>query len=332
MKKLLTVSALGAALAIGAVALATSGTPRDTEPVGSPPAPVTSSSPDTTAPSARTHAKRAAARQNVAIRFTATQGTRPVTCGTVLRGLGTTKATSRPLDLRFYVSNVRMVRRNGSSVKLKLTRNDQWNLTRGSQSVSLIDLENGTKGCVGDRRMNAVIRGTVPRGKYTGVTYTLGVPLALNHTDPTRTPAPLNVMAMGWSWQAGRKFAKIELAKPRIPARTGRDFLVHLGSTGCKGVPTGTNAMNCSAQNRGKVLFRSFSPSTERIALDLSTLTAGIDPTRDRGGAAGCMSGATDPECATVFRAAGINWSANGRGTGRVVGDGTSQRLFRVVR
>ena len=155
-------------------------------------------------------------------------------CGTRLTGVGTTKATTRLQDLRLYVSNVRLVRRDGSSVKLQLRRNDAWNLTRGGQAVTLIDLENGTSGCAGAARMNTVITGTVPKGTYTGITYTLGMPLALNHTDPTSSPAPLNLIAMTWSWQSGRKFTQIELDAPSARGVTGPDFFVHLGSTGCK--------------------------------------------------------------------------------------------------
>lgn len=321
MKTLLSVGALGAALTISAVAVAQG----DSSPGGRT-APIPSTHLATTA---RAHASM---RQPVTIRFTAVQGARPIRCGTTLTGVGTTKATTHLLDMRFYVSNVRLVRKNGSSVKLALRRNDQWNLTRGSQSVTLIDLENGAAGCAGDVRMNAVIRGTVPKGTYAGVTYTLGVPLALNHTDPTRTPAPLNLIAMGWSWQSGRKFAKVELTRPQAGDVTGPDFFVHLGSTGCEGVPDGTNAMTCSAPNRAKVLFRSFNPAKQKIALDIAAMTSSVDVTRNGGGAAGCMSGPTDPECGSVFRAAGINWSPNGRGTGRSVGDGSSQRLFRIVR
>lgn len=326
MKKLLSVSALGAALAISAVAMAYGGSPGGTSA-----ATVDSARTATTTAPARSHAPTAK-RQAVTIRFTAIQGARTIRCGTRLTGVGTTKATTRLQDLRLYVSNVRLVRRNGSSVKLQLRRNDAWNLTRGGQAVTLIDLENGTSGCAGDARMNTVITGTVPKGTYTGITYTLGMPLALNHTDPTSSPAPLNLIAMTWSWQSGRKFTQIELDAPSARGVTGPDFFVHLGSTGCKGVPTGTNAMTCTAPNRAKVLLRSFNPATQRIALDIGALTSTVDVTRNGGGASGCMSGPTDPECGGVFRAMGLNWAANGSGTGRTVGDGASQRLFRVVK
>lgn len=324
MNKRLTLGALGAALAISTVTVAHAASSQAAK------AAMTSAPTADAKTSVRgTHA--VSSRQPVTIRFTATQGTRPIRCGTALTGVGTTDASTRLKDMRFYVSNVRLVRRNGTSVKVKLRRDDQWNLTRGSQSVTLIDLENGRGGCTGDARMNTMVVGTVPRGTYAGITYTVGVPLALNHTNPTATPAPLNLIALNWSWQAGRKFTQIELVRPTTGKVVGPDFLVHLGSTGCQGVPTGRNAMSCTAPNRAKVLFRSFNPARQRIALDLDAMTARIDVTRNRGGAAGCMSGTTDPECGGIFRAAGLHWSADGRGTGRTVGDGTRQRLFRVI-
>jgi hypothetical protein len=60
-------------------------------------------------------------------------------------------------------------------------------------------------------------------------------------------------------------------------------------------------------------------------------LFAASDVTRNLGGAQGCMSGATDPECAAVFDALGIDWRADGSGSGLPLGEGRSQRVFRVL-
>jgi len=275
-----------------------------------------------------------ATRQPVQIGFTAVNGTSAVKCGTPVTGLGVNGASAQIQDLRFYVSNVRMVRANGTSVPVRLRANDQWNLSRAGQSVTLIDLENGTGACAdeGDRRMNSLVRGTVPTGRYVGVTMTVGVPLALNHTDPTATPAPLNLVSMNWSWQSGRKYTKIELARPSVPGgETGKDFNFHVGSTGCQGNPMTGDRISCRAPNRMKVLFKRFNPATQRIAFDVRTMTAGLDLTRDQGGAAGCMAGPLDPEC-VVMRRGAIDWKADGTGNGRILGDGTLQRLFKVVR
>ncbi len=280
-------------------------------------------------------AATAPARQSVDIDFTAVNGTQRVACGVPLTNLGTTGATAQVQDLRFYVSNVRMMRANGTSVPVRLRANDGFNLTRNGQSITLIDLENGTGLCAdeGDRRMNSRVRGTVPAGRYTGVTMTVGVPLALNHTDPTTTAAPLNLISMNWSWQSGRKYTKIELGRPQAPgaAAPGKDFMFHVGSTGCVGNPMAGERVSCNAPNRMKVTFKRFDPARQRIAFDIRAMTAGLDVTVDQGGAAGCMAGPKDPEC-VVMRRGAIDWRADGTGTGRILGDGTLQRLFRLVR
>jgi uncharacterized repeat protein (TIGR04052 family) len=135
-----------------------------------------------------------------------------VTCGTPIDGLGTTAQTAQLQDFRFFVSEVELIRRNGRAVTVKLAPNSAYRYTRGGVGVTLIDLENGAGACAVDvtKRMNASVKGTVPRGEYVGAAWTVGVPFALDHTDAAATPAPLNSAAMGWSWQVGRKFAKIE--------------------------------------------------------------------------------------------------------------------------
>ena len=58
---------------------------------------------------------------------------------------------------------------------------------------------------------------------------------------------------------------------------------------------------------------------------------AGNDITRNQAGAAGCMSGGTDPECAGVFQALAIDWKADGTGTGLPIAGGAAQTVFRPV-
>jgi len=278
-------------------------------------------------------AQGAAAHQNmtVTIPFTAVNGTAPVSCGTPITGLGTTAATAQLKDLRFYVSNVRMVRRDGSSVLLKLTPKKGSVVSRGGNRVTMIDLENGTGSCdQGDAAVNSVIRGTVPHAAYVGMRFYMGVPFPLNHSDTVGAPAPLDLTAMTWSWQAGRKFAKIELTDPAGAAGTwtAKTFMVHLGSTGCLGNPATGGTANCIASNRMTVRFAAFNPATQKVAVDVGALVAGTDVTVNRGGAAGCMSGGTDPECGPVFTALGIDWKPDGTGTGASPG---TQTLFRAM-
>jgi uncharacterized repeat protein (TIGR04052 family) len=268
----------------------------------------------------------------VAIPFTAVAGSTPVGCSAPITGLGTTGATARLQDLRFYISNVRLVKASGRSVPVTLAKSP-FNHTQGANGVTLIDLENGKGACAseGDRRENRLIRGTVPEGKYIGVRMYVSVPEALSHTDITAAPAPLDLAGMAWSWQFGRKFTKIELADPDGAGGTWKDkvFFVHIGSTGCTGNPARGARVRCTDPNRMLIRFPSFDVTKERIAIDLETLTDGNDITVNRAAAPGCMSEATDPECDGVMRAAmGLSWRPDGSGTGRPAG---AQTLFRAI-
>jgi uncharacterized repeat protein (TIGR04052 family) len=84
-------------------------------------------------------------------------------------------------------------------------------------------------------------------------------------------------------------------------------WMLHLGSTGCKGDPLTGEIISCSSANRIPVRFAAFNPEKQRVTLDLETLFAGIDLNRDAGGATGCMSGPFDPECAPIFEKLGLN-------------------------
>jgi uncharacterized repeat protein (TIGR04052 family) len=272
--------------------------------------------------------------RDIALEFGAVSGTTAVKCATPIVGLGSGAVTAQLKDFRFYVSNVRMVRADGSEAALVLGADDAWNLSAGNDRVTLIDLEDATGSCAGGTAAtNAVVRGTVPAGAYVGVKFTMGVPFALNHTDYAAAPQPLASQAMAWSWQSGRKFAKIEVTDPdgAIGNWTAKTFNVHLGSTGCTGNPANGQTVSCSAPNRMEVSLGNFDASAQKIAVDLQALLAGTDITVNRAGAAGCMSGGTDPECPNVFRALAIDWKADGTGTGQPIAGGASQTLFRAI-
>ncbi|HUO72311.1 MAG TPA: MbnP family copper-binding protein [Solirubrobacteraceae bacterium] len=262
--------------------------------------------------------------QSVKLRFAAVAGGHPVTCGRLIQGLGTTHQGAQLQDLRFYVTDVELLRRKGSPVRITLRGGAPYQVIRKGKSVTLIDLENGTGACkaAGTPGTNPFVQGTVPRGTYTGVRFTVGVPPALNHTDTVSAPAPLNVDAMAWSWQYGRKFMRIEFVDPGGPtgAWPAHQFLVHLGSTGCSGNPATGQAAGCTALNMPVVVLNHFNLQRQLVALDLGKLLAGDDITVNRADEPGCMSGPTDPECGSVFGALGLSWRTDGRGTGRSTG------------
>lgn len=279
----------------------------------------------------------AAATKHVDLKFAAMAGKQPVACGTAIPGLGMASQSAQLADLRFYVSGVALIRGDGKAVPVKL-RASSFQLTRKAGSVTLIDLENGKGGCSqeGTAATNADVRGTVPAGRYKGLRYTVGVPEALNHTDLSAAPAPLNLTAMGWSWQVGRKFLKIETTDP--------SFMVHLGSTGCTGNPAGGASVTCTSSNRVVVRMTSFDPSRQKVAVDVKALLAGSDlsggmssmgtmgmaaqPGMDMDTGAACMSGPGETNCAPVFKALGIGWNTK---SGGGAASPSKQTVFRAM-
>ncbi|MBP6676294.1 MAG: metallo-mystery pair system four-Cys motif protein [Vitreoscilla sp.] len=274
----------------------------------------------------------------VTLNFDIVAGTTPVRCGTAVSGLGTGAVAAQPKDLRYYVSAVKFIKADGTEVPLTLGNNDDWNLTVGNDSVSLIDLEDATGSCptaTGTAATNAKITGTVlgGAGAYTGVKFEMGVPFALNHSLYSSATKPLDLAAMAWSWQSGRKFAKVEVTDPAgaTGTWTAKTFNFHLGSTGCTGNPANGETVACTVPNRAVVKLASFNATTQKIALDVKTLLAGEDVTVNAAGAAGCMSGGTDPECDTVFTAMDLGWNAAGTGTGLPLSGGASQTVFKAL-
>jgi uncharacterized repeat protein (TIGR04052 family) len=271
----------------------------------------------------------------VSITFEARSGDTPVACGQVLDKMGSTQASGRLMDFRFYISEARLIRADGTLVPLALGSNTVWQYTSAQgDAVTLIDLEDGTDACgeEGSAGKNALINGTVPAGRYTGLLMTLGVPQALNHSDTAKAPAPLDSVAMGWGWQAGRKFMKIELteAVERSWPLRSPTFYVHLGSTNCVGSAV-LGTVKCGVPNRGLIRLDDFDSRTHKIVVDIQSLLAGTNVTINQGGSGGCMSQGTDLDCLHVFEALGIDWASNGAGTGLPLQEGPAQTTFRKV-
>jgi uncharacterized repeat protein (TIGR04052 family) len=274
--------------------------------------------------------------QKVSIDFAAVAGSEPVSCGRPIAGLGTGSRTAELTDLRFYVTDVKLLRKGGGSVALTPPANSSWSYAKGDAAVTLIDLENGAGACAaeGTKATNASVTGTVPKGAYVGVSYSVSVPDSLSHSDLTTMPAPLNNSAMAWSWQAGRKFMKIEVSEDGGPAWASKTFFVHIGSTGCKGNPAAGERVRCSLPNQDEVTLRKFNPARQKIAVDLKALLAGVAvegsagsamPMMEMGGMdemGGCMSATTSPDCKPIFKALGLKLGTDKK---------TTQTTFRVV-
>lgn len=285
----------------------------------------------------------------VSISFAAVNGTTPVQCGIPLTGMGTTGLSADIKDLRFYVTNLALVNDKGVAVPVKLDAN-KWQLTQGSETVSLIDLEDATGTCAtaaNTADTHAVITGSVPAGIYVGLKASVGVPETMNHTAAAGGVPPLDSTALLWSWQSGRKFTKIELnpvggitqavaATATTPAstKTISTYNLHLGSTGCTpkldavGVAI-ANSGTCTNLNLADFSLAAFDAGTQKVALDLGQLFKTTDLTQEKGGAPGCMSGATDPECPVIFTELQISFGSGS--TGLPINGGAAQKIFKVV-
>ncbi len=269
-------------------------------------------------------------QQAVTLRFAAQVNGQPFACGQRYAGVGSTRSTITPSDYRFYVSEVQLIDARGRAVPVTLTQDGAWQL----ENIALLDFENGTGPCRnGTADTNTAVRGTVPAGTYTGVRFTLGVPFARNHGDPTTAPSPLNLTAMFWNWQGGYKFVKFDTATSGQTATTAppdprgggnaSGFSVHVGSTACA-APSRTSAPSaCLNPNRVTVQFDRFDAATQVVVADMGVVLAGSNVDVNAPNTSpGCMSFLNDADCPPVMGALGLAY-------GGVAAPGP-QRLFSV--
>jgi hypothetical protein len=110
----------------------------------------------------------------VSLNFAAQINGQSFVCGQRYDGVGTTRSSIMPSDFRMYVSEVKLLRQDGSAVPVQLAQDGIWQ----HQNVALIDFENGTGPCRnGTTATNTAVRGQVPAGDYVGVELTVGVQL-----------------------------------------------------------------------------------------------------------------------------------------------------------
>lgn len=261
-----------------------------------------------------------AAKQKVSIQFTASVGAKAFDCKGIYENIGANHDTVKAQDLRYFVSEVELVKKDGTAVPVELEQDGVWQY----KNLALMDFEDGTGGCSnGNAGMHKEVTGEIAAGEYTGLRFTLGVPFELNHLDATTAPSPLNMTAMFWNWQSGYKFMRAEVApvgnpqkdaakpangKPAMDKPWTYGFPMHLGSTGCASASrTTAPEKECEHPNRVVISFESFNASTDAVNFDLAKLLAdaslSVSPTNPR---PSCMSGLTQDNCVPVMRALGL--------------------------
>jgi cytochrome c peroxidase len=253
--------------------------------------------------------------RRVAISFLAEVAGESFACGTAARGVGASGSTVEPMDLRFYVSGVRLVDAAGAEVPVVLDQDGAWQL----EDLALLDFEDASGRCAlaGTPETNTSVRGTAEPGAYTGIRFTLGVPFARNHGDAATAPPPLNKSALFWNWNAGYKF----LLWDGWVEETAAEHRLHVGSTRCDGDGRG-NVSGCQNPNRVEVDLPAFDHRSDAVVADLGALVAESDVARNTPGTPpGCMGSQTDPDCAAPFARLGLPFGGRAGG---------AQQLFRV--
>lgn len=282
--------------------------------------------------------------KEVAINFAAYVGNQKFVCGKSYQGVGTEKSTITPTDFRFYVSNVALIDQDGNAVPLKLEQDGKWQY----QNTTLLDFENGKSACDnGTAEVNTTVVGTIPKGNYQSLQFTLGVPQNLNHKDAAIAPSPLNLTSMWWNWQGGYKFLRVDLETEdtitivgdntnsqvthsqtsstnthqghngeHTPAHSetinSNAYLIHLGSTGCSD-SSQSDLFDCANPNRAKIVMEDFDPEDNLVIADLGELLAQSDLTSNQVNTPnGCMSSPEDGDCMPIMQ--NLNLSSNSKG------------------
>lgn len=236
----------------------------------------------------------------VSLNFRAVVGDRPFACGESYDNIGVSRSTFTPSEFRVFVSGVHLVTRAGDRVPLTLEQDGRWQ----NGELAMLDFENGSGPCSnGTPDLRTTITGTAPDGDYVAVEFQLGVPFERNHGDLAAQPAPLSVTRMFWSWNAGHKFI-------RLDGRTGsgKNWVLHLGSTGCTPNTNATTSPTaCAQRNSATVRLADFDVARDVIVADVAALYRASDLEDNQPQtAAGCMSGPSDFDCAPIFRALGL--------------------------
>ncbi|MEO0770275.1 MAG: MbnP family copper-binding protein [Cyanobacteria bacterium J06649_4] len=253
----------------------------------------------------------AIASQTVTINFVGQAGGESFACGETY-SLGTANTPVTATDFRFYVSQVALLDAEGNAVPLVLQQDGKWQ----HQDVALLDFEDKTGACAnGTTETRTQVIGSVPAGDYTGLKFTLGVPFSLNHIDSTLAPSPLNLTSMWWNWNAGYKFARVDLMPVMDTAQTrqahhhdghSQAFAIHLGSVGCQ-MDAAEAPVACSIPNRPEVVLTDFDVNNNLVVADLAALLAQTNLTENaKDTPGGCMSSPADSDCAGIMQSLGL--------------------------
>jgi uncharacterized repeat protein (TIGR04052 family) len=191
--------------------------------------------------------------------------------------VGSSQVDAEPQDLRFFVSEVRLIEASGREEPVALDVLEPWQ----TADVALLDFEDGTGLCAsGTPAVNSTLTGKVFPGDYVGIAFSVSVPESINHADPALQPAPLELGSMSWGWLLGYRFLRAEMAPVGEAGPIPGAGLIHLGSTSCSGNPQAGTVV-CTRPNRNEVRLDEFDALTNSVVIDVGALFANTDLAED---------------------------------------------------
>lgn len=262
-------------------------------------------------------ASTAQAKTKVAIPLAAEIGGKPFSCGETFAGLGSPAAEVQAVDFRLFVSDAAPVKADGSLQPIAQDQDGQWQL----DGLALLDFKDGSPARAnGTEGTNTTLRGTVPEGDDTGLSFAIGVPFAQNHVDPTVSAAPLTTTPMFWTWQAGFKFLRIDLvptamtemagmatAEPGAGHGDAKGWFLHLGSSMCDAASKTDAPKSCASENRMAIRLDGFDAATSTVVIDPAPVLAATDLLVNAPETSpGCMSFPGDGDCVPVMARLGL--------------------------
>jgi uncharacterized repeat protein (TIGR04052 family) len=304
-----------------------------------------------TAPDATSQPDAALAEQAspFSLRFAYSAGDRVLACGDTLTGQGLDgKQTVDINDLRFFVSDLRLVDKDGKDLAFTLDKND-FQLSHPAGQVSLVDLTSNTVGgCTvdafpsteGTARVHEAITGTAPVGKVAGVRFNVGVPQAVMKKaikDYTMEGQPSPLGDLQWPWSLGWRHFALNFGLKDQAGTPGVGY-VHLGSLDCAAMDTDlalTDRESCTYVNTPAVALDNFSLTNDVVTVDIPTILKKVDFIDDlyddkfnvigQGPAVACHSLPSLPDCPPVFEAFGMSME-----TGKA--DASKDSVFRTAK
>ncbi|HEX6243520.1 MAG TPA: MbnP family copper-binding protein [Polyangiales bacterium] len=229
------------------------------------------------------------------VRFDSRAGDQAFACGKKV-ALGAKATLAEPVDLRFFVHDVTLIRANGERVALELHQDERYQ----RENVALLDFADDTGQCLtGDTDIRNVVHGYAPEhGDYNGVAFKLGVPADKNHLNAAEAPAPYNASAMWWSWSSGYKYMRVDLTSDAQPI-----WFFHGGATECTG--TLIDGFSCKSRQIANIELSNYDPQNSLVVFDAARFYATSDLTV-ADATPGCMGFKPDTQCPPLYATLGL--------------------------